>query len=257
MKTLNPFDAPGSLQADQRRARRERFRYVVWSIVVANALLLMGLLIQGCRRDPGTRGSSGGDAGEAERSVTNAVVSAPPASDTNAPVTPAFEASATNTTAEATVTNAPPTPLTGGTRQHVVVKGDSFSKIARANGISMKALAEANPGVESAKLKVGQVLQLPAGAAPSDAAPASAAAPVPAAAPRVNRYVVKAGDTLVRIAKAHATTVHALKAANGLTSNHIVVGQSLKMPQPGAASARRGTVSGDGPEKHTLSGLKA
>ena len=257
MKTLNPFDAPGSLQAEQRRAGRERFRYVVWSIVVANALLLMGLLIQGCRRDPGTRGTSGGNAGEMERLETNAVASAPPPPDTNAPVTPAFEASATNTTAEATVTNAAPEPVSSGTRQHVVVKGDSFYKIARANSISMKSLADANPGVDSARLKVGQVLQIPAGAGTANVSPASEAATAPGAVARANRYVVKAGDTLRGIAKAHGTTVQALKAVNGLTSNHIAVGQSLKMPQPGAASARRGALSGSGSEKHLLSGARA
>ncbi len=43
--------------------------------------------------------------------------------------------------------------------------------------------------------------------------------------------MVKAGDTLVRIAKEHQTTVAAIKAANGLTSDRIAVGRSLKIPQ--------------------------
>ena len=48
VKALNPFNAPGSPQAEQQRIRRERVKFVVWTIVVANVLLLMGLLIQGC-----------------------------------------------------------------------------------------------------------------------------------------------------------------------------------------------------------------
>ena len=56
-----------------------------------------------------------------------------------------------------------------GAKQYVVVKGDSFYKIAKVNSISMKALADANPGVDSAKLKVGQTLQIPAGAEPATA----------------------------------------------------------------------------------------
>ncbi len=43
-------------------------------------------------------------------------------------------------------------------------------------------------------------------------------------------YMVKSGDSLTRIAKAHGTTVKALKAANGLKSDRIVVGKKLKIP---------------------------
>jgi LysM repeat protein len=42
--------------------------------------------------------------------------------------------------------------------------------------------------------------------------------------------VVKSGDTLPRIAKAHGLSVQAIKAANGLKSNRVVVGQKLKLP---------------------------
>ena len=44
---------------------------------------------------------------------------------------------------------------------YTVAEGDWFYKIAKAQGISLKSLAEANPGVDSAKLKVGQTLKLP------------------------------------------------------------------------------------------------
>jgi LysM repeat protein len=44
-------------------------------------------------------------------------------------------------------------------------------------------------------------------------------------------YVIKPGDTLTRIAKAHGTTVKALKAANSLTNDRIVVGARLKIPE--------------------------
>jgi LysM repeat protein len=238
VKAQNPFNAPGSPQAEQRRIRRERFKFVVWTIVVANVLLLMGMLIQGCQREPEASGTSGGSTAEMGASDTNGATLAQPTSYTNGLVTPTFESPATNATAEATVTNAMPSPVQGGGRQYVVVKGDSFYKIARANGTSMKALVDANPGVDSAKLKVGQVLQLPAGAEPATAksagAPAHANTKVSASS---SRYVVKTGDTLDRIARAHRTTVKALKMANGLTSDRIAVGRVLKMPEPRAARA--------------------
>jgi len=43
-------------------------------------------------------------------------------------------------------------------------------------------------------------------------------------------YVVKSGDTLTSIAKTHGTTLKALKSANGLAADRIVVGTRLKMP---------------------------
>jgi LysM repeat protein len=61
---------------------------------------------------------------------------------------------------------------------------------------------------------------------PAQVEPKESIAPVPAE----TIYVVKSGDSLTRIAKAHGTTVKALKAANGLKSDRIVVGAKLKIP---------------------------
>lgn len=43
-------------------------------------------------------------------------------------------------------------------------------------------------------------------------------------------YFVKSGDTLSRIAKTHNTTIKALKSANELATDRIVVGEKLKIP---------------------------
>jgi len=43
-------------------------------------------------------------------------------------------------------------------------------------------------------------------------------------------YKVKSGDSLEKIARAHQTTIKALKALNGLSSDKIVVGQILQIP---------------------------
>ena len=50
-----------------------------------------------------------------------------------------------------------------GGSEYVIVKGDSLAKIAKKNGVTLKALQAANPGVVPTKLKVGQKLTLPAG----------------------------------------------------------------------------------------------
>jgi LysM repeat protein len=231
MKTLNPFNAPGSPQAERQRIRRERFKIVVWTIVAANTVLFAGMLIQGCQREPATAVSQDANPVETASSDTNGVAVAQQTSGTNAPITPTFEAPAANPAVAAAVTNAAPEPALPGARQYVVVKGDSFYKIAKANKVSMKALADANPGVDSAKLKVGQALQVPAGAEPAAASPAASSVRASAKVTQsTGRYVVKRGDTLDRIARAHGTTVRAIKAANGLTSERLVAGRSLKMP---------------------------
>ena len=70
-------------------------------------------------------------------------------------------------------------------------------------------------------------------------APAVAPAPAPVvaaktAAPALTLsgqvYVVKAGDTLGRIARQHHTTVKALKTVNSLETDNIAIGASLKLP---------------------------
>lgn len=43
-------------------------------------------------------------------------------------------------------------------------------------------------------------------------------------------YKVKSGDSLEKIAKAHSTTVGAIKEVNNMTSDKIVVGKTLKIP---------------------------
>jgi LysM repeat protein len=240
---LNPFSGPGSLAAEQQKDRREQFKVMVWAVLGANAVLVAGLLIQGCRGEPAPGENAGGNAAEVTASDTNGTAVAQQKPGADLPVPPTLESAPTNTqvsndTVAAPVAPLPPAPAPAAAKQYAVVKGDSFYKIAKASGVSQKALANANPGVDSAKLKVGQVLQLPTGAEPGSTV--STAASVPAdgiASPSTStpskaatHYVVKSGDSLRRIARAHGTTVQAIKVANGLTSDSIVAGQSLKLP---------------------------
>jgi LysM repeat protein len=52
-------------------------------------------------------------------------------------------------------------PAVAGPGEYIVKAGDTFSKIARANGTTIAALSEVNPGVTSSKLRVGMKLKLP------------------------------------------------------------------------------------------------
>ena len=50
-------------------------------------------------------------------------------------------------------------------------------------------------------------------------------------------YTVKSGDMLLRIAKAHGTTVKKIMALNDLKTTSIRAGQKLKLPAARAASS--------------------
>lgn len=61
-------------------------------------------------------------------------------------------------------------------------------------------------------------------------------------------YKVASGDSLISIARKHGTTVDALRAANGLTSNAVRAGQDLKIPSGSAGSK---VAEKSAPEKQT------
>ena len=148
MNNPNPFVPKGSL-LEQQSKRRSRMKLGVLCVLVVGVAGLTAMLIQGCKREQNN---------EAENT--------PPPAETNAVVVdtnpPPMEASNPPVAAPPVVAPAP-VPEVAGT-EYVVVKGDSFAKIAKKNGVSVKAIEAANPGVEPTKLKVGQKLSIPASA---------------------------------------------------------------------------------------------
>ncbi|RJK96858.1 LysM peptidoglycan-binding domain-containing protein [Vallicoccus soli] len=119
---------------------------------------------------------------------------------------------------------------------HTVRAGDTLWGIARERGTTVGALVAANR-LRSNTLQPGQVLRLGAGA--RAAAPAAAPA---SAAPRASggpSHTVRAGDTLWSVARAHGTTVTALRRANGLGGDTIRPGQVLRLGAGGQAAPRQ------------------
>lgn len=53
-------------------------------------------------------------------------------------------------------------PVTAGPDEYIIKSGDTFAKIARAQGVPLADIQSVNPGVDAAKLKVGQKIKLPA-----------------------------------------------------------------------------------------------
>ena len=127
----------------------------------------------------------------------------------------------------------PVVPAAPAASEYTIVKGDTLAKIAKNNHVSLKALMDANPGVQPTKLKVGQKITLPAG---STAAPAAMTAPGTEAASGAGTggetYIVKSGDTLAKIAKNQGVTLKALRAVNPkfASTDRIHVGDKLTIP---------------------------
>jgi LysM repeat protein len=229
MNNPNPFVPKGSL-LEQQSARRSRLKLAVFCVLAVSVTGLVAMLIQGCKREKPTDTDLN-----------------PPSLDTNAPAMdtnlPPMSVSNPPVVVPPVATNPPvvippvatPDVAPVGGSEYVVAKGDSLAKIAKKNGVTLKALQAANPGVVPTKLKVGQKLAIPAGGKTS----ADAATPSVAAGGDTGgaTYTVKSGDTLTKIAKKNGTTVKAIEAANGLTTTKIKVGQKLKIPSKAEAAA--------------------
>jgi membrane-bound lytic murein transglycosylase D len=127
--------------------------------------------------------------------------------------------------------------------QHRVGSGETLSVIATRYGVNLTTLAEMNGLSRPYRIRVGQVLTLPS--RPGAPAVVVAAAPKPAPAPTAtpptgvvgseNRYVVRRGDTLSRIATKHGMSEASLMELNNIRNrNFVYEGQVLAL----AASAR-------------------
>lgn len=145
-------------------------------------------------------------------------------------------------TVDTAMAPAPTIPTVPATTTYTVKKGDSLWRIATTEGITVAQLAQANNIDKNSILKIGQTLTIPAKAS---AAPVMASAPSvemagfsPAPAPAAGgmAYTVKSGDSLWKIARAHNTTVSAIKQANGLSSDMLKVGQQLQLPSASATA---------------------
>jgi LysM repeat protein len=156
-----------------------------------------------------------------------------------------------------------PAPVPASSTTYKVVSGDTLGGIAKKYGTTVAAIKTAN-GLKSDLILVGQVLKVTGAAPAAKPAPAPAPKPAPAPAPKpapapapkpapaqtVSHKVVR-GDTLGGIAKKYGTTVAALKSANGLKSDLILVGQVLKVPGKATTPAPKPAASTNAAPKTT------
>jgi LysM repeat protein len=242
MNKPNPLVPQGTF-ADKGKSH---IRITVFAILAVHVVLLGVLLIAGCNKKDS--GAAGGEPG-LPPPVT------PLASDSSNPPppwpgSPPSLVPTPGSVVAAPLSNPPPpfppepaTAPASTVTEHIIMKGDSFYTLGKQYKVGYKAIADANPGVDSTRLKIGQKVKIPApkppagGAAPGGGAPASGVSGMtvpggsaPAGGGGEKTYTVKSGDNLIKIAKAYGVTPKELQSANNLPTTKIRVGQKLKVP---------------------------
>jgi LysM repeat protein len=126
---------------------------------------------------------------------------------------------------------APPVSIPTDGTSYVVLPGDSLSRIAGSQGVSLNALFQANNLTKTSIIRPGQVLVIPGGVG---TVPISS--PLPTVVPEGSlTHVVKKGDNLTRISAIYGTSVKQIMEWNNLAdSGRISIGQNLVVSDPGS-----------------------
>lgn len=213
---------------EQKTKGRARVKIAVFLVLAIHGIGLLALLMQGCKKEPDTSTAALSD------QATN---TAPTLDETNLPVADT-NPPAVSATPPTAVASAPPSTAAAVVTDYKIAQGDTFSTIAKKFHVSVKAIEDANPGVEPTKLKIGQAIHIPAPTVA--AATPSTVSGVTDTTSSAQTYVVKSGDSLSKIAGEFGVTVKALRSANSLTTDKIVVGQKLKVPVKATATGAAG-----------------
>ncbi len=143
MKASNPFQIPSCLQkVDFQQRRRERFKNGFIATVAVMVVLLVALLIQGCKTDQAT---------PVKAMASPPQVSQPLVVDQR--LNPAPQPNFTPAVRPVAAVSQPEAFC-------VVKSGDTLSRIARAHGTTVKALESAN-GLKIDRIVVGAKLKIP------------------------------------------------------------------------------------------------
>jgi LysM repeat protein len=108
---------------------------------------------------------------------------------------------------------------------YIAKKGESLYLIARRHGLEVKALAAANPEIETITANIeGETVSLPTGLCPNGFL-----------------YTIKAGDTFFLLAQRFGTTVEAIQQANPAADpNNLRIGQAICIPSTPAPICANG-----------------
>jgi LysM repeat protein len=241
MNTPSPFVPQGTSPSKGKSS----LYFKVLMILALHVAVFGGILMQGCKDTTKQDNGTSGTAPDTSSTTSNAPDVGPVTSNSTIsntvtsqlPPQPMTTTSAPPTLQPPTTlppVNNPPVaaPTTTEGTDYVIVHGDTLGAIAKHHGISVRALLEANPGVNPKKLKVGQKIQIPGST--GGVATSTTGATESGATGDTILYTVKSGDALGRIARSHHTTVKAIEALNDMKSSAIRAGQKIKLPAPSA-----------------------
>lgn len=263
MNTPNPLIPQGSLEAQQHQ-KRSATKIVVSSILAVHGVVLGGLLFLGCKEEPEIKTADTGSFESLDAPYTGSrnPEGSSPFGDlgiaANQPIEiPATEPLPMETNLGDTFPPLPPgtrdnfgTPPSGGSTPpitvapepakrdtYAVLPGDNFWTIAKKHNVTVPQITAANPTADPRRLKVGQVLNLPANVSP--VAPA-----IPRDTPESGTagdltHTVKSGDTLSKLSRDYKVSIKAIQQANNLRGSVIRVGQKLIIPAGGSSSSGR------------------
>src|SRR3989304_4540718 len=114
-------------------------------------------------------------------------------------------------------------PNVNETNNYIVKKDDALSTIASKYNVSVKNLMSAN-NLKSNEVRIGTKLIIPDSQIPMRVVRVSPNEN------EINKYVVKKGDTLSKIASRYRVSVKDLKNVNGMKSDKVKFGMSLIIP---------------------------
>ncbi len=115
--------------------------------------------------------------------------------------------------------------------QYTIKRGDSFYLIAQRYGIPLANILAANPGVDPARLQVGQVICVPTGTPVPPVVPTGCAA-------GDSVHTVTRGQTFTDILVLYNVSYSALAGENpGVNLSALQVGQNLCVPPAGTRGA--------------------
>ncbi len=228
MNEPSPLVPQGSFESQARR--KSHVRIAVFGILAVHVVVLGGLLILGCKRE-----DKPAETADTPPPMTNDLTPPPFGSDvvttSPPPVTPVNVVGGIPPVQPPVTPPIVPPADAGALAEHKIAKGESFSTLALRYGVSLKAIVDANPNLVPTKLKIGDVVKIPA----KTVAPAANGSATTAEA--ADTYTVKSGDVLGSIATKHGTTVKEIQKLNNLTTTQIKVGQKLKLPPKSAPPA--------------------
>ncbi len=106
---------------------------------------------------------------------------------------------------------------------HIVSSGETLTSIARARGTTVEVIAKMNRLDPKKAIFPGDKLKVPRGKP----------------APKLRSHQVRAGDTLLGLAKRYGVSAAAIAEQNGIGTKQVIrVGQTLEIPHGGAGSAK-------------------